>query len=116
MSRQHGLRFDALDPVFPHLEPLGEVPEEEVDKHAAHRAAVRAQGRSDALHGDDRRSADRDLLPCAARELLAGLERTDEWRCVGEQPEVVEHLRHPVVREHGELSDSAGKEWVWIRV
>jgi len=102
VRRQHRLRFDPLDPIFAHLEPLSEVPEEKVDQHAAHRAgaAVAAEGGGDALDGDDGRGTYGDLLAGAAREFLVRFERTDERGRVGEQAQVVQDLWDAVVREH----------------
>jgi hypothetical protein len=65
MRWQHRPRFDPFDPISTHFEPLRQIPQEKVDKHTAgthRRAAVRAQSRSNTLHGDDRRGAYGHLL------------------------------------------------------
>lgn len=87
VCREHGLRLDPLDPIFPHLDPLRQIPKEKIDQHAAHpraRAPVRAQRSRDAFHSDDRRGADGHLFPRgvdpvgATGKLDARFEQADE--------------------------------------
>jgi len=126
---EHRLRLDPLDPIFPLLDPLRQIPKKKVDEHAAHPGAspsVRAQRRRDAFHGDDRRGADGHLFPrgvdpvaaaaAAAWKLDARLEQADEGGRVGQQTEVVQDLWDAVVREHRELGDPAREERVRVRV
>ena len=123
MRRQHRLRLDALDPVLAFLDPLRQIPQEEVDEHAANRTVLAAvgsgaEGRGDALDGNDRRGAYRDFLSrYAGGEHLARPKLLHErWR-VCQQPQVMQDLRHAVVREHSQLSDAAREERVrlWRR-
>lgn len=119
MCRQHRQRFDTFDPILTHFEPLRQIPQKKVDKHAAgthRRAAVRAQSRSNTFHSDDRCGTYGDLLARTARKFFVRLEGTDERRVVGEYSEVVEDLRDAIVCEHGELADTVREEWVWIGV
>lgn len=122
---EHRLRLDPLDPIFPLLDPLRQIPKEKIDQDAAHSRtgpSVRAQRRRDAFHGDDRRGADGHLFPRgvdpvgAARKLDARLEEVDEGGRVGQQTEVVEDLGDAVVGEHRELGDPAWEERVRVRV
>jgi len=125
MCGEHRLRLDPLDPIFPRLDPLRQIPKEKVNQHAAHsraRPPVCAQCSRDAFHGDDRRSADGHLFPrgvdpaAAARKLDARFEKAYErWR-VGQQAEVVQDLWDAVVREHRQLGDPAWEERVWVGV
>ena len=87
VRRQHWLRFNSLDSIVTRFQTFGKVPQEEIDEYAAHRAsaAIRTQNRGNALNGDDRCSADGDLLTSTARKLFVRLERADESGSVCEQ-------------------------------
>jgi hypothetical protein len=75
-----------------------------MDKHAAHRArpAIRVQSCSNALNGNDGCSTD--------GKLFVRLGGVDERVRVGEQSQVVQHLRYVVVCEHRELPDATWEE------
>ena len=84
---EYRLSLDTLDPIFPLLDSLRQIPKEKVNQHAAHsraRPSVHAQRSRDAFHSDDRRSANGHLFPrgvdpvAATRKLDARFEKAYE--------------------------------------
>jgi hypothetical protein len=119
VHRQQRLRFDPFDPIPSNLKPLCQIPQKEINKHAAGsaRAAVRgAQSRRDAFDSDDRRGAYGDLLARAAREFFVRFEGAGESGGVGEDAEEGQDLRDAVVGEHGQLAYTVWEERVWVGV